>query len=71
MTESARGIVAMEDGPLAEVTFHEDGSYQLERIIRKSALANSSLADALNLLAQTEGDDTAGSAGSYARVDLR
>jgi hypothetical protein len=70
MSDSARGIVPMEDGPLAEVTFNPDGTYAVERIIRKSALANAGLKDALGLLAALPGDDSAGSAGSYARVDL-
>jgi hypothetical protein len=38
--------------------------------VQKSALAGPSLKDIGALIATMEGDDSAGSAGSYARIDL-
>jgi hypothetical protein len=65
MSESARGMVAMQDGPLAEVIFNGDGTYQVEKIIRKSTLGKASLRDVGRLIAELPLDKH-----GTARVDL-
>jgi hypothetical protein len=70
MSQSARGRVIMENGVLAEILFRENGTYEVTNYIRKSTLAGPSLKDVGKLIAEMEGDESAGSRGSYARVDL-
>jgi hypothetical protein len=66
MSESSgRGIVQMENGPLAEVTFNPDGTYEVNKILRKSVLGQSTLAEIGKLIAEAPLDET-----GTARVDL-
>jgi hypothetical protein len=72
VSESQDGIVRMaESGTVARVTFHPDGRYEVQEIVEKASALRTGVREAGHLIATMRGDDSAGSPGSYARVDLQ
>ena len=71
MTESARGVVRMEHGTTAVVVFHADGRYEVEEVVQKASALKTGVREAGEIIATMPGDDSAGSSGSYARLDLK
>jgi hypothetical protein len=71
MAESGRGVVQMENGPLARVLFNRDGTFEVEEILEKAtSLGPPSLSDIGKLLVETPSRDEGGGSKNYARVDL-
>jgi hypothetical protein len=68
--QGTKAVVQTEHGVTAEITLFEDYSYEVNSIVRKSALGGQSLREIGKMIAELPGDDSAGSDGSYARIDL-
>jgi hypothetical protein len=71
MSESGRGRVVMDSGVVGLVTFHADGTYEVEEILQKaSGLGPPSLADIGKLLVEMPSRDEGSGSKNYAKVVL-
>lgn len=71
MSESARGVVRMEHGTLAEVTFHPDGTYSVDQIVQKASGLVTGMREVGDLLGSLLPEDAGGGQANYRRLDLR
>ena len=71
MSDSALGIVRMENGTVAEILFHENGRYEVSEYLGKaSGLGSPRLSEIGKLLFEMPRSDEGGGEQNYSRIDL-